>query len=67
MDFTEHHSKVLPFVLQMVEKFEAKLFVLHVVEDLDHYSNFYIPHPNVEKMEQEIKTGSDKRLQRVRG
>ena len=43
VDFTEHHAKVLPLVKEMVEKLGATLHTIHVVEDLSHYSNFFIP------------------------
>ncbi|MCB2227199.1 MAG: universal stress protein [Desulfarculaceae bacterium] len=63
VDFTEHHAKVLPLVKEMVEKLGANLHTLHVVEDLSHYSNFFIPHPSLDKMEGEIKTGAQKKME----
>jgi len=63
VDFTEHHAKVLPLVKEMVEKLGATLHTLHVVEDLSHYSNFFIPHPSLDKMEDEIKSGAQKKME----
>ncbi|MCF8034004.1 MAG: universal stress protein [Desulfarculaceae bacterium] len=62
VDFTEHHAKVLPLVKEMVEKLGAALHTLHVVEDLSHYSNFFVPHPSLDKMEGDIKAGALKKM-----
>jgi nucleotide-binding universal stress UspA family protein len=63
VDFTEHHAKVLPLVKEMVTKLGAALHTLHVVEDLSHYSNFFIPHPSLDKMEEDIKVGAQKKME----
>jgi nucleotide-binding universal stress UspA family protein len=63
VDFTEHHVKVVPLVLEMVDKLGASLHTLHVVEDLSHYSNFFVPHPSLDKMEGDIKSGAQKRME----
>ena len=63
VDFTEHHAKVLPLVKEMVQKLGAALHTLHVVEDLSHYSNFFVPHPSLDKMEDDIKTGALKKME----
>ncbi len=63
VDFTEHHAKVLPLVKEMVEKLGAKLHTLHVVEDLSHYSNFFVPHPSLDSLEGEIKSGAQKKME----
>jgi len=63
VDFTEHHTKVLPLVKEMVQKLGANLHTLHVVEDLSHYSNFFVPHPSLDKMEDDIKAGAQKKME----
>ena len=63
VDFTEHHAKVLPMVKEMVEKLGAKLYTLHVVEDLGHYASFYVPHPSLDKMKTDLKTGALRKME----
>ncbi|MBU1155211.1 MAG: universal stress protein [Proteobacteria bacterium] len=62
VDFTEHHAKVLPMVKEMVEKLGANLHTLHVVEDLGHYANFFVPHPSLDKMESDLKSGAQRKM-----
>ncbi len=63
VDFTEHHVKVLPMVKELVEKLGATLHTLHVVEDLGHYANFYVPHPSLDKMETDLKSGALRKME----
>lgn len=63
VDFTEHHAKVLPLVKEMVEKLGATLHTLHVVEDLGHYANFFVPHPSLDKMENDLKSGALRKME----
>jgi nucleotide-binding universal stress UspA family protein len=63
VDFTEHHAKILPMVIEMVQKLGATLHTLHVVEDLGHYASFYIPHPSLDQMESDLKSGARRKME----
>ena len=44
VDFSESFSKTLPYVLSVAGKYEADIYLLHVVEDFSHWGGFYVPH-----------------------
>ncbi|MBU1274876.1 MAG: universal stress protein [Proteobacteria bacterium] len=62
VDFTEHHAKVLPLLKELVEKLGATLHTLHVVEDLGHYASFFVPHPSLDQMESDLKSGAQRKM-----
>ena len=66
IDFTENASKVLPYVLSIAEKYDAVVYLLHVVEDLSRWgSASYIPHIPLGQYREEALRGAEKTLERV--
>jgi nucleotide-binding universal stress UspA family protein len=66
VDFTENESKILPYVLSVSEKYDARIYLLHVVEDLPKWeSGFYIPHIPWDQYREEALKGAGKALDRV--
>lgn len=63
VDFSEKLDVVIPLVRELVESHHAELHLLHVVENLEHYANFYVPHPSVEQMQQELNQGAQRRME----
>ena len=43
-DFTENSSKILPYVLSVSEKYDAMVYLVHVIEDIPKWSGYYVPH-----------------------
>ncbi len=62
VDLTETSSKIVVFVQQMAEKFHAVVHVVHVVDSLEHFSGFYVPHPSLETFSGDLKEGSRRRM-----
>ena len=66
IDFTENSSKILPYVLSVSEKYDAMIYLLHVVEDLSKWgSGFYIPHIPLNQYQEEALKGAEKTIDRV--
>ena len=66
IDFTENASKVLPYALSVSEKYDAVIYLLHVVEDLTKWGGgSYIPHIPLGQYQEEALKGAEKALDTV--
>jgi len=66
IDFTENSSKILPYVLSVSEKYDAMIYLLHVVDDLSKWGGTsYIPHIPVNQYQEDALKGAEKALDRV--
>ncbi|HIE33467.1 MAG TPA: universal stress protein [Thermodesulfobacteriaceae bacterium] len=63
VDFTDASSKVAGYARVLTEKFEAKLHVIFVVEDLSRFAGFYVPHVALESIEKELYQGAQKKME----
>jgi nucleotide-binding universal stress UspA family protein len=64
-DLSDFSSQILPFVLSMAEKYNAKIYLLHVTEDLTKWAGFYLPHVSLEIYQKEVMQAADKFLETV--
>ena len=48
--------------LTLAKKFDAKLLVLHVINEPIDLRGFYVPHISFEKLEEEIAEGAEKMM-----
>ena len=53
LDLTENSSKILPYVLSISEKYNSLIYLLHVVQDLNKWGKLYVPHPSMDKFQDE--------------
>ena len=66
IDFSENSVKILPYVLSVSEKYDAMIYLLHVVDDLSKWGGgFYIPHIPLEQYQEEALKGAEESLLRV--
>jgi nucleotide-binding universal stress UspA family protein len=65
IDLTENAYKVLPYVLSVSEKYNAMIYLLHVVEDLHRWGKVYVPHVSMDKLQGEALEAAGKALDRV--
>jgi hypothetical protein len=42
-DITANSRKILPYVLSVSEKYESRIYLLHVVQDVIKWGTFYAP------------------------
>ena len=62
VDLSESASKLSPYIKYIAEKFHARMHLLCVVQDLENYESFFVPHPSLEIFAEELKTGASKKL-----
>jgi nucleotide-binding universal stress UspA family protein len=66
VDFTEHSTKILPYVLSMREKYDGTIYLLHVVEDLSSWGRgLYIPHLSYDVLHKDALAAAEKSLAKV--
>jgi len=63
VDLSEVSPKVVPYVREMAEKFDAEVHLLFVARILQHFTSIYVPHPSIHKFEEELVKGAEKKLQ----
>lgn len=63
VDLSESSPKIVPYVREMAEKFEAEVHLLFVARILQHFTSIYVPHPSIYKFEEEMKKGAEQKLQ----
>ena len=62
IDFSANSKKVLGAAVYVAEKFEADLSVVFVVQTLDDYSGFFVPHMPVAKLEEDMVQGAEAKM-----
>jgi nucleotide-binding universal stress UspA family protein len=61
IDFARHSSYLVDYAYQLSILIDAELFILHTVTNIKNAAGFYVPHVNVDKLEEEvIKAAKDK-------
>jgi nucleotide-binding universal stress UspA family protein len=64
-DFSEGASHALAYAIDMSKKFEAKLFLLHVIHDIDASTGLHIPHSSVDVMYKELEAATRKAMDKL--
>ena len=62
VDLSETSPKIVPFVTSMAEKFDSKVHILFVARAFQYFKGIYVPHPSINKFEDEIAEGARKSL-----
>ncbi|MSM38963.1 MAG: universal stress protein [Geobacter sp.] len=57
-DFSENSRQACDYALELAKKFDAKLILLHVINEPVDLRGFYVPHISFEKLEKEIEEGA---------
>ena len=65
LDLTENSSKVLPYVVSISEKYNSQVYLLHVVQDLNKWGKLYVPHPSMDKFQNEAKEYAKKAMDKI--
>ncbi len=63
-DFSEGALKALPYAVDLVRHFSARLYLVHVVYDIATASGLYVPHVSINEMYKEIESGAMKELEK---
>ncbi|MDH4322203.1 MAG: universal stress protein [Desulfobulbaceae bacterium] len=62
VDFSENSQKILMEGQLLAEKLQAKLAVVFVVQSIDDYSGFFVPHMPLAQFEEELLEGAKKKM-----
>lgn len=65
IDFASNFETLVPWVATFAAKFDAKVYVLFVAQDLAHFASFYVPHGNIEEFQQQAINSATKRMAAV--
>jgi nucleotide-binding universal stress UspA family protein len=65
LDLTENSSKILPYVLSVSEKYNSQIYLLHVVQDLNKWGKLYVPHPSMDKFQDEAIKNAKKAMDKI--
>ena len=65
IDFAANFETLVPWVSTLADKFDAKVYVLFVAQDLSHFATFYVPHGNIEDFQQQAIDSAKKRMAAV--
>jgi nucleotide-binding universal stress UspA family protein len=65
IDFSENSSKIVPYVLSVAGKYDATVYLLHVIEDFSQWGGFYIPHIRFDGYHAQALKGAEIALDKV--
>ena len=63
-DFSENSEHAFDYALTLARQFDARLTIIHVINEPVDLRGFYVPHISFEKLEKEIEEGADKMMQK---
>ena len=63
VDFSENSQKILLEAQLLAEKLQASLSVVFVVQSVDDYSGFFVPHMPLAQFEEELLDGAKKKME----
>lgn len=65
VDFIENSSKILPYVLSLAEKYDSRIYLLHVVPNIDKWGVHYLPHPSMKTFQKEAEEGASRAMEEL--
>ncbi|AMV71969.1 universal stress protein [Desulfuromonas carbonis] len=63
-DFSESSDFAFGRALTLAKKFNARLLILHVINEPVDLRGFYVPHISFDKLEEEIEEGAQKMMEK---
>jgi len=63
-DFSEVSSEALQFANDMARRYNAKLYMLHVIYDVVRVGGWFVPHASMDEMYKDIVKGAKKEIDR---
>jgi nucleotide-binding universal stress UspA family protein len=64
LDFSENSEHAFDYAYAMAKNFNARLIIIHVIQEPVDLSGFYVPHISFEKLEKEIEEGAEKMMEK---
>ncbi len=63
VDLSESSPKIVPYATGIAEKFGSKIHILFVARVFQYFAGMYVPHPSINKFENEVAEGALKSLE----
>jgi nucleotide-binding universal stress UspA family protein len=63
-DFSESSDNAFGFAYMLARKFNARLLLLHIINEPVDLRGFYVPHISFDKLEEEIEEGARKMMEK---
>jgi len=63
-DFSESSEHAFEYALELAQKFNSRLTVLHVINEPVDLRGFYVPHVSFENLEKEIEEGAQQMMEK---
>lgn len=63
-DFSESSDYAFQYAYALARKFDARLLLMHVINEPVDLRGFYVPHISFEKLEEEIEEGAKKMMEK---
>jgi nucleotide-binding universal stress UspA family protein len=63
-DFSESSDHAFRYALSMAKRFNARLVIVHVINEPVDLRGFYVPHISFDKLEEEIEEGAQKMMEK---
>ncbi|HTP64727.1 MAG TPA: universal stress protein [Geobacteraceae bacterium] len=67
LDFSENSEHAFDYAYSLARNYDARLVILHVIQEPVDLSGFYVPHISFEKLEKEIEEGAEKMMEKFCG
>lgn len=64
VDFSQSSDYAFQYALSLAKKYDARLLIIHVINEPVDLRGFYVPHISFEKLEQEIEEGARKMMEK---
>jgi nucleotide-binding universal stress UspA family protein len=64
IDFSQSSDYAFQYALSLAKKYDARLLIIHVINEPVDLRGFYVPHISFEKLEQEIEAGAKKMMEK---
>ena len=61
-DFSENSEYAFDYALTLAKKFDARLIIIHVINEPVDLRGFYVPHISFENLEKEIAESAEKMM-----
>ena len=62
-DFSESSDHAFDYAFSLAKSFDARLVILHVINEPVDLRGFYVPHISFDKLEEEIEQGAQKLME----
>jgi len=62
-DFSENSDQAFDYAYTLANQFNARLVIMHVINEPVDLRGFYVPHVSFETLEKEIREGAEKMME----